>query len=401
MFTPRIFDVEQMPRVVQFLNSKTIIMNHVITRDDREPNKYSHVCSCHFRDEDKRNMPTISNRNKDKLFDLLPGAEPKPPPKKKVQTKSDTVRSVLAEIKENSGPSDSTKEQDKSTDSRNTSLVEIELDMTPRELTKQKELSGYQREHYSVANLSTEVIRMETGIPTKEVFDIIVNYVARFKGDINYYSRWKVEAISLEDQVFITLLKLKQNYTNLHLAQLFSFSVATVSNIVLTFVHVLHSLLFKDIITTIPSQMKNKLCSPSSFSQYSTCRIIIDCTDLEIATRKLMSEQSATYSTYRGMNSFKVIIGVAPNAVITYLSGLFPGSLSDKSLVQESGLLEHFVPGDLILADKGFLIQDLLPRGVSVNIAPFLNCGKFTESEARATKSIARCRIHVERSKPD
>ena len=73
------------------------------------------------------------------------------------------------------------------------------------------------------------------------------------------------------------------------------------------------------------------------------------------------------------MNSFKVIIGVAPNAVITYVSGLYPGSVSDKSTVQESGLLKHFVRGDLILADKGFLIQDLLPRGVSVNILSFLN----------------------------
>ena len=93
---------------------------------------------------------------------------------------------------------------------------------------------------------------METGLPTKEVFYIIVNYVARFKGHINYYSGWKVEAISLEDQVFITLMKLKQNYTNLHVAQFFSCSVASVSNIVLTFVHLLHSLLFKDIMTMIP-----------------------------------------------------------------------------------------------------------------------------------------------------
>jgi len=54
-------------------------MNYAIRRDDREPNKYSRVCSCHFRDRDKRNLQTISNRNKDKLFDLLPGAEPKPP----------------------------------------------------------------------------------------------------------------------------------------------------------------------------------------------------------------------------------------------------------------------------------------------------------------------------------
>ena len=78
------------------------------------------------------------------------------------------------------------------------------------------------------------------------------------------------------------------------------------------------------------------------------------------------------------------------------MSGLYPGSVSDECVVEESGLLKQFVPGDLTLADKGFLIQDLLPREVSVNIPPFLKCGKFTESEGRATKSIARCSIHVQ-----
>ena len=48
--------------------------------------------------------------------------------------------------------------------------------------------------------------------------------------------------------------------------------------------------------------------------------------------------------------------------------------------------------------DKGFQIQDLVPNGVSVNIPPFLNNGTFTESEARAAKANAKCRIHVERA---
>jgi len=52
---------------------------------------------------------------------------------------------------------------------------------------------------------------------------------------------------------------------------------------------------------------------------------------------------------------------------------------------------------DLVLSDKGFLIQDLAPDVVSVNIPPFLNNGAFSESEAGATKAIAKCRIHVER----
>jgi len=51
----------------------------------------------------------------------------------------------------------------------------------------------------------------------------------------------------------------------------------------------------------------------------------------------------------------------------------------------------------LVLGDKDFLIQDLVPDGVSVNIPPFLNNGAFTESEARATKAIEKRRIQVER----
>ncbi|XP_020625579.1 uncharacterized protein LOC110062972 [Orbicella faveolata] len=151
--------------------------------------------------------------------------------------------------------------------------------------------------------------------------------------------------------------------------------------------------------TTIPSRgKKNVLCAPSSFSEFTSCRIVIDCTDVEIAVLGLMSLQNATYASYRGMNSFKVIVRVTPNAVITIVSKSYPGSISDKAIVQQSGLLNHLVAGDMVLADKGFLIHDILPNDVSLNIPPFLNNGVFTESEAKKTKSIARARIHVEKA---
>jgi len=57
-----------------------------------------------------------------------------------------------------------------------------------------------------------------------------------------------------------------------------------------------------------------------------------------------------------------------------------------------------FQPGDLFLADKGFLISDLLPSGVNLNIPPFLVSPQFTPSEVVKTKNIARDRIHVERA---
>jgi len=59
--------------------------------------------------------------------------------------------------------------------------------------------------------------------------------------------------------------------------------------------------------------------------------------------------------------------------------------------------LEILQPGDLVLANKGFLISDILPPGTSLKIPPFLMTPKFTPSEVIRTKNIARARIHVER----
>ena len=350
------------------------------------------MCSCHFRNEEKANGPEIFDRNKDKLFAEQRG----PPPKKKKNTESkgQSLSQIIETVRNNKQPSEG--EADRRTTQE--IILEAELDLANRELKELDQTVQYKRDKYTVSALEGDVIRMETGLPTKEVFNIVVKHALRFKDCVNYFAGWKVESISYEDQIFITLMKVRQNYTQLHLAQLFHCGVATISNIVLTFIHVLHKILFDDLMTSIPSREKNKISAPSSFRQFGSCRIVIDCTDIEVAAPGLMSKQSATYSSYRGMNSFKVIVGVAPNGVITYVSRLYPGYISDKAIVQESGLLNHLTAGDMILADKGFLIQDIVPHGVCVNIPPFLNNGTFTESEVKTTKAIAKARIHVERA---
>ena len=128
-------------------------------------------------------------------------------------------------------------------------ILEAELQQAKSEIIDLKEKNGYLQKHYTVSTLSEDVFRMETGLPTKDVFHIVVNYTIRFKQSINYFAGWRVESISFEDQIFITLMKVRQNYTNLHLAQLFHCSVSTIANIVTTFIHVLHSILFTDLMT--------------------------------------------------------------------------------------------------------------------------------------------------------
>lgn len=82
-----------------------------------------------------------------------------------------------------------------------------------------------------------------------------------------------------------------------------------------------------------------------------------------------MRTQRLTYSNYKHCNTFKGLLGVAPNGVVTYARDLYVGSTSDKKIVNDSGILQMLEAGDLILADKGFLIQNILLAGVSLNSA--------------------------------
>lgn len=66
----------------------------------------------------------------------------------------------------------------------------------------------------------------------------------------------------------------------------------------------------------------------------------------------------------------KVLINVTPSGTISFVS---KDSILDWELFEVCDLLKKLEPGDEIMADKGFLIQDLLiPWGIQLNIPPFL-----------------------------
>ena len=54
------------------------------------------------------------------------------------------------------------------------------------------------------------------------------------------------------------------------------------------------------------------------------------------------------------------MVGITPTGVISFIPPLWTGSISDKEIVKQSGLLNLLEEGDAVMADKGFLIRDLL-----------------------------------------
>lgn len=79
-----------------------------------------------------------------------------------------------------------------------------------------------------------------TSFPT-DVFSIIVQMLQQM-APFNYYAGWEVTGFSLEDQLLICLMKLRLNFRDLALAVRFGTSRAIISNIVNTFIFVLHEI---------------------------------------------------------------------------------------------------------------------------------------------------------------
>ena len=55
---------------------------------------------------------------------------------------------------------------------------------------------------------------------------------------------------------------------------------------------------------------------------------------------------------------------------VNYVSKLYSGSISDKEIVNVSGFLEKLNPGNTVMADEGFNIQDRSAIYDTVLIAP-------------------------------
>ena len=241
------------------------------------------------------------------------------------------------------------------------------------------------------------LVSFYTGLPVS-AFQFLLKCLE--KAQLTYAFGWKVEKLKLEDQLLLMLYKLRHNPMNQDLAVRFCVSETCVANVFRTILSAVHQVLGAlHAEVGIPSVPKNQTSIPACFGQFQGTKIILDCTEIECdVPRQDMTEQRQSFSHYKQRHTYKALVGVAPNGTITFVSDLYMGSASDKEVTMRSGLLRHLKPGDLVIADKGFTIQGILPEGVHLNVPPRLMHQQFTRSENRLTTDIARARIHVERA---
>ena len=131
---------------------------------------------------------------------------------------------------------------------------------------------------------------------------------------------------------------------------------------------------------------------PMSFRQHfgTKVTVIVDCFEVFIERPLNLLARAQTLSSYKYQNT---------QGAITFISKAWGGRTSDKWITEQCGILKNLLPGDVILADRGFNIKENAALYCAeVKIPSFTRGKKQLEAfGVESTRKIASVRIHVER----
>ncbi|XP_070378554.1 uncharacterized protein [Dermacentor albipictus] len=244
------------------------------------------------------------------------------------------------------------------------------------------------------------------GLPNIGVFQSLLDYLNPLASEMAYWGsnqkggknlRGHRKDSELENEFFMTLLRLRRGIGGVELARNFLICESQVSRIFTTWVNLLQRELKK--LTTLPSREALQPYLPKSFRDFADTRLVLDATEVRIQRPSSLSAQRQTFSAYKHFNTYKVLVGCTPDGYIAFVSRLWGGSVSDTTILESSGLLDELVEGDAVMVDKGFTFP-YMPPGVTVYRPPFRQRHEkqMPPAAVHETRCIARARVHVERA---
>lgn len=129
----------------------------------------------------------------------------------------------------------------------------------------------------------------------------------------------------------------------------------------------------------------------------SNVTVIIDYFEVFIERPSNIEAAAKTWSDYKHHQTVKFLIGISPQDFIMFISNAYGGRASDKFIVEDITFLESLNQGDLIIADRGFSIDERL-YCARVKYPTFLRGRKqMSPEDIESTRKLTSVRIHIER----
>lgn len=255
-----------------------------------------------------------------------------------------------------------------------------------------------------------KLTRFYTGLPTYSAFVSLVEYLEpKAKVMIPWNSNQTLEdrvgttshafkGISVANQLFSVLIRLRLGLVATDVCFRFKFSEAVYSRLFSTWI----CFLSKELRLLFPFPTREQIDNwmPRKFREhFPNTRVIIDCYEIECQRPSGLLNSSVTYSQYKSRNTWKVLVGCTPSGLVSFVSDAWGGRISDKEITARSGLIDLLQKDDMIMADRGFDIQEVVaPKGILVNTPPRLGSQKqLSAIDVEKTRRIAEYRIHIER----
>ncbi|XP_059902903.1 uncharacterized protein LOC132453873 [Gadus macrocephalus] len=202
-----------------------------------------------------------------------------------------------------------------------------------------------------------------------------------------------VRTLTPFQMVFLTLMRLRLNLPLQHLAYIFHVDKRVVVTIFNTTINALHSQLSP--LVSWPNREHLRQTMPPQFMKAFGDRVVVILDCFEIFTEGA-SNQRAPFFYNKHTNTVKYLIGKTPQGAISFISKGWGGHVSDKYVTENSGLIDSLLPGDLVLADRGFDSVGLICAEVTTPADPNGPL-QFDTKDVKEIRPIAHLRTHVEK----
>ncbi|KAM4665226.1 uncharacterized protein O3C94_013112 [Discoglossus pictus] len=207
---------------------------------------------------------------------------------------------------------------------------------------------------------------------------------------VNKDSSVEEEYLSLIDQLFLFLCKVRQGFSDQDLAVRFNISQSRVIRITITWANYLYLVLGE--VPLWRSRETAKQDVPDCFkASYPQARVILHCAEVKVQIHNNQTVTSQLYTYYHNQTTYKGLLGIAPHGAVIFISPLYSGNASKREIAKSSGILELLEPGDLLISDKDFLIQDLVESaGAFLVIPPIITTASTPEECSEATVMLSQ-----------